>query len=187
MVDLVLKADQIRSAPREVRAWLGSMLQQEWGLQAEADPGPGHVLAECSSEEAALVLAEIQSDYLACQVFFELGRGIPLESARGARLHRVLLSDILHHVRLGSVEHLAACLEEISRAFATVRSDPEARILAVDHGGACYVQEMTRQSIRSLWETLVMTRMGRAAEQLGSRMDLPSGPTMPLNQAVSAT
>jgi hypothetical protein len=183
MVDVLLKAEQIKTAPREVKAWLNAVLEQELNLKPDPSTAPSNVLAECTIEEAALVLAGLQSDYLACQVFFELGRDRPVENTAATRLHRVALETVMHHVRLDSVEHLATCLGEISRAFANVRRDPEARILALDNAGYCYVREITRQSIKAVWENLVMSRMGKAAEALGARMNVPSGPAVPVDQA----
>jgi hypothetical protein len=176
MVDIMLKADQVRSAPAEVRSWLKDMLR----LEQEAEAPPPHGLAECTTEEAALVLTEIQSDYLACQVFFELGRQNPAENARAVVLHKTSLEDIMHHVRLANVQHLAACLDKIGAAFLSVRGDPEARLFVFDDRGGCYVHQTTRQSVRSLWETLVIARMGGATEQLRNRTSMPVGPTMPI-------
>ena len=76
MVDLVLKAEQIRLAPLEVKEWIRSV------VLAELAPGPERgqdetaeaALAECTVEEAGLVLEPVRDDYLAAQVFLELGR-----------------------------------------------------------------------------------------------------------------
>lgn len=183
MVDLLLKADQIKSAPREVKNWLKAMLERDLSLMPDSNTNPSWALAECTIEEAALVLAAIQNDYLACQVFFELGRDQYVEDTPPNRFHKVSLTIVMHHVRLSSGEHLIACLEEISQTFANVRHEPEVQILALDGNGNCYIRETTRQSIRAIWEDLVVNRTGKAAKTLDSRIITPSEPSMPTGQA----
>jgi hypothetical protein len=130
MVDLVLKAEQIRSAPREVREWIRAVVLAELALA----PGPERredetaepPLAECTVEEANLVLEHIRDDYLATQVFFELGRDGAHQFPGSPELYRIPVIDILNHTRLGSSEHLAACLDRIVEAFQAVRRDPTA-------------------------------------------------------------
>jgi hypothetical protein len=182
MVDLVLNADQIRSAPREVREWLKSVVEQELarGDTYEEQPrqAPSLALAECSPQEAALILEQIQNDYLASQVFFELGREDPLDRDRSSLLRRTSLEQIMHHVKFTDIEHLAVCLDEISDAFRTVRSDPNAALFAFDGEGGCYVHQTTRRSIRALWQTLVTARVGRHPAFLRSTM--PTGPSVPI-------
>jgi hypothetical protein len=183
MVGLVLSADQLRSAPEEVKNWLRGLLQRELLLGGEAEIAPSQMLAECSPDEAALVLRQIHNDYLACQVFFELGREDPVETARRSVLHRTSVDEIMHHVPVGDVQHLVACLEEISNAFGLVRRDPEAKLLAIDERGGCYVHQTTRRSIKGLWEALVTARLQETPASFPTM--LPAGPTMPLNAGVA--
>jgi hypothetical protein len=188
MVDLVLKAEQVRSAPREVKDWIGMILMEELALES----GPVHrdehagepKLAECSPEEAGLVLEQIRDDYLACQVFFELCRDTTRARAEGSELHRIAIQDILRHTRLGDAQHLAACLDRISEAFQAVRRDPDAALFAFDRTGGLYVHETTRRSIKALWQALVMSRLPSASELPG--MAAPAGPAVPVEARPAA-
>jgi hypothetical protein len=179
MVDLVLTADQIRSAPVPVREWVRNLLAAELDLPVrpiEPREDTARTLAECTVDEAARILEHIQSDYLACQVFFELGRDVGPGRAPSASVHRTSLEEIMHHVRLTDVQHLATCLDEISQAFRRVRNDDAVILFAFDQQGGCYVHEMTRRSIRALWQVLVTSRLGGSAPAVGPVM--PAGPPL---------
>jgi len=182
MVHLVLTADQIRSAPPEVRQWVRNLLAAELELAIEPD-GHGAVaapraLAECSVDEAALILQQIQNDYLTCQVFFELGREDAAGKVRPEPVRRTSLAEIMHHTKLSDVEHLVACLDEIRRAFHETGGNPEAALFAFDQQGNCYVHETTRRSIRALWQALVASRAGPSAP-VAVRPAMPSNPSPP--------
>jgi hypothetical protein len=164
MISVLLTADQIRSAPPQIRNWFRELLEHELTVGRVSAVPPSRALAKCSVDEAALILEHIQSDYLACQVFFELGREEPVERTHFPDLHRISVQEIMHHVRLGDVHQLAACLEQIGEAFRVIRSDPEATLFAFDDMGGCYIDQTTRQSIRSVWETLVTERLRNVSE-----------------------
>jgi len=180
MVNLVLTADQIRSAPQPVREWVRNLLAAELDLPIKPiehrEETAARTLAECTVDEAALVLQQIQNDYLACQVFFELGREGVTGKAPTASVHRISLEEIMHHVKLTDVEHLVACLEEIGRAFRAVRDEADVLLFAFDRQGDCYVHETTRRSIRALWQALVTSRAGQSTPAVKPAM--PAGPTL---------
>jgi len=180
MVNLVLSADQIRSAPPPVREWVRNLLAAELDLPVEPmehrEATAARTLTECTVDEAALILQQIQNDYLACQVFFELGREDATAKSRSALIHRTSLEEIMHHVKLADVKHLVACLEEISRAFHEVRGDADAALFAFDRQGDCYVHETTRRSIRTLWQALVTSRLSTSAPPVKPAM--PAGPSL---------
>jgi hypothetical protein len=183
MVDLALKAEQIRSAPREVKEWIRSVVLAELALA----PGPERrqdetaeaSLAACTVEEAGQVLEDIRDDYLSAQVFLELGRDTAHEISGSPELHRIAVTDILRHTRLGDTQHLAACLDRIAQAFQAVRRDPSATLFAFDRMGGLYVHDTTQQSIRALWQALVTSRLPPASAPPG--MAFPAGPTVPLD------
>jgi hypothetical protein len=166
-----------------VREWIKSILLVELSLA----PGPEHgqsemreaTLAECTVAEAGLVLEQIRDDYLASQVFFELGRDNLREKTELPGLHRISVAEILRHTRLGDPQHLAACLERIGAAFQTVRHDPAAILFAFDQVGNLYVHDATRRSIKQLWQTLVTSRLGNAPELSG--IATPKGPVTPID------
>jgi hypothetical protein len=185
MADIVLKSEQIRGAPREVKEWIAALLAAELGLGAEpaAEPRePQHVaLAECSAEEAGQLLELIRDDYVACQVLFELSRDAPGDRPGTAPVHRVAFADIMRHARLDHPDQLVQCLDHIARAFQEVRGDASVMLFALDRAGGVHVHETTRRSIRALWQVLVTSRLldganlpsmasgGDGAVPLGSR------------------
>ena len=152
MVGLVLTPEQVKSAPPEVRAWLHTMLEAEYGgpdLRAGRDEH--NALAALGPEEAGAVLERIRGDFLTTQVFFELGRDLAAGAPMPPHLHRVAISDILRHTQIGDVQHLGACLDAITAAFREVRGDPQAVLLGFDQGGGCYVHAATKQAIQAVW------------------------------------
>jgi hypothetical protein len=181
MVNLVLTPDQVRSAPAFVRQWIRSLLAADFDFPVAAaesgDAAAANALAECSLDEAALVLQQIQNDYLACQVFFDLGREEGAAGLHGASaIHRTSLAAIMQHVRLPDIEHLVAYLDEIARAYQRVRGTADAALLAVDRQGDCYIHETTRRSIRALWKALVTSRLNPAVPAVQPAM--PAGPAV---------
>lgn len=182
MVDLVISAAQIKSAPHEVKEWIRATILDELALESEPGHGlenrTGAALAECSLEEASLVLEQIRDDYIACQVFFELGRDSLREQTVPPELHRIAIANILRHIRLGDPKHLGTCLNRIGEAFQAVRHDPNATLFALDRAGGLYVHDTTKASIEALWQALVTSRMLSTSELPG--MTAPAGPTVPL-------
>jgi hypothetical protein len=187
MVDIVIRSEQIRSAPVEVKAWLAALLDAEPGAELGAPAegpqaaAPQHrevTLAECSAEEAGQVLEQIRDDTVACQVFFELSRDGASDRQPAGPIRRLALADMLTHTRLADPDHLAACLDQIGRAFQSVRRDPSALLFALDRTGGLYVHETTRGSIRALWQLLVTSRLIDSTTLPG--MAARPGASMPL-------
>jgi hypothetical protein len=163
MVGLVLTPEQVNSAPPEVRAWLHSLLETEYGgpeLRQAGRDGTGN-LAAMETEEAVAVLDRIRGDFLACQVFFEFGREASHTAHLPPQLHRVAVPDVMRHTQIADIQHLAACFDTISAAFRDVRGDPEASLIGFDQNGGCYVHATTRRSIQAVWRQ--MSRPGEAA------------------------
>jgi hypothetical protein len=156
MTSFAFTAEQVRSAPPEVRRWLENQI-----VAALAEMRPPHdasqvhaaALASCSFAEAAQVLELIKEDFLLTQVFFELGRDMPGGRA-AAPLHALDVGDLLRHTRVPDGDHLADYLTAINRAFQQVRGDPEATLFGFDEQGHVFVHEATFMSVRRLWQQL---------------------------------
>ena len=86
-------------------------------------------------------------------VFLELGREGETSGRDGVRAYRLI--DILHHTRLPSLGHLAACLQVIDDTFRRIRGDDRATLYAVDDRGTCFIAAQTQQSIMAVWQQLV--------------------------------
>jgi hypothetical protein len=167
MVGFTFSAEQIRSAPPEVRRWIEEQITRTLGLPitgvhdgAETHSGG---IAVCSLEEAAAILQRIQEDYLACQVFLELGREGGSGVSYPPELHAIGIADILRHTRIGEGSRLAACFQAINAALQEIRGDPQATLFAFDQRGTCYVHEATHRNIRQLWQDFVAAHKQAAA------------------------
>ena len=111
MVDVLLSAAEIKSAPHHVKEWIKATILE--GLALEPEPEQileketELVLAECSFDEANLILQQIRDDYIACQVFFELSRDDLREHLGPPDLHRSPIAHILSHTRLSNPKHFS--------------------------------------------------------------------------------
>jgi hypothetical protein len=171
MTGLILTSEQVRAAPPEVRQWLKGLLEAELGAAPEAHEREAEApaLAACSPAEARQMFDRIRGDYLASQVFFELGRASAGPFVRPDHLHRIALVDIARHTRLGNLHHVAAALEMITMAFRDVRNDSDAALLAFDGRGAVYIHEVTHHSVARLWQDLVFGQGSRDAAEEARR------------------
>ena len=164
MSGLILSAEQIRSAPPEVRHWLRGQLEAEFGGEAAGTNGLGELgpsLAVCGLGEAEELLERIRSDFFSTQVFFELGSEVTSAGGLPDDLHRVTFLDIVRHTRVGNVQHLADCLDTITTAFRIVRDDPVAALFAYDAQGGVVMHRGTHDSISTLWHRLVARQIAR--------------------------
>jgi len=155
-------AEQIRSAPAEVRRWFESEIAAAFALATQL-PAPAHSpkLTACSPEEAVRVFELINADFAAVQVFLELARQVPVASGV-APLHAFSIGEIKRHLRL-SDDRLADGFGLINQAFQRVHDDPEAALFGFDQANHVYIDEITHRSIRALWEGLVQLRSSATA------------------------
>ena len=156
MVGLTLSAEQIRSAPQEVRRWLEQEIMRTLGLQ------PGHEFAAqaatpplvgCNVEEAREILSLVQNMLPVVSVFFELGReahSIPVRAMRAFRL-----GDIQRSSRLHTPQQVIECLDVLSQALRQVKGDAEAAFYGLDNQGHCLIAESTMRGILLLWQEIV--------------------------------
>ena len=163
MIGITLPAEQVRTAPPEIRRWIEAQLQEALGIVHAVEPAPeAPRLAACSPAEAAEMLSMLQGDYLAQQVLFELGRDSAGPPAP-APLYRIPVGDLLRHTRLGTGDRLAACLGAITAAFRQVKGDPQAALCGFDQAGNVYVHLETHRSIHQLWQEFLAAQMQAAA------------------------
>ena len=168
MTSFTFSAEQIRSAPPEVRRWMESEIAKALGSQVHFEHDPSRMqagaLVAVTIDEAAQIFSLISGNFLVMQVFFELARETPL--AQGVpSLHGLNLSDMQRHVQLGDGRQLAECLNVIARASQKVRNDPTASLFAHDERGHIYIHETTYRSIRMLREQLLSVHSSAAQPQ----------------------
>jgi hypothetical protein len=154
MVGITLTAEQIRSAPPEVRHWIESQVAAVFAPQVgeEAHPAPPH-LAVCTAGEAQAILEQIEDLLPVVSVFFELGRESASVPVQGMRAFR--LNEIVRHARLETTQQVLEALELINQALRRVRRDPDATLCAFDREGRCYVSEATSRAVLTLWRGIV--------------------------------
>jgi len=180
MVGLTLSAEQIRSAPQEVRRWLEQEIMRTLGLQ------PGHEFAAqaatpplvgCNVEEAREILSLVQNMLPVVSVFFELGReanSIPVRAMRAFRL-----GDIQRGSRLHTPQQVIECLDVLSQALRQVKGDADAAFYGLDNQGHCLVAESTMRSILRLWQEIVAQHALQAGEQPAAAADPFVAPPAP--------
>jgi hypothetical protein len=177
MVGLTLSAEQVHSAPPEVRRWLEQEIIRTLGLQPGHEPSPQPAappLVGCNVEEAREILSLVQNMLPVVSVFFELGReahSIPVRSMRAFRL-----GDIQRGSRLHAPQQVIECLDILSQALRQLRSDPEAALYGLDNQGHCLIAESTMRSILLLWQEIVAQHQLQAdapAAQAGGTHAVP--------------
>ena len=166
MIGITLTADQIRSAPPEVRRWIEHQVLASLGLGAEAAPAtpalpvPGAHLVACTADDAAKILAQIEGVLPAVNVFFEFSR--PGISLGQPPIMMFRLIDILHHTRLQNIGQVMASQEMINKALIDARNDPSARFCGFDHEGHCLIAPETQRAIASVWQSVIAKQHGVA-------------------------
>ncbi len=166
MTSFTFSAEQIRSAPPEVRQWMRDQIFDALGLQPpQGEPLSIEAeLAACSTDEVVQIFQLISSNFLVTQVFFELGRETVL-SEPVRQLHAVSLPAMQRHVQLDDGRLLGECLKIIDHALQKVRSDPKVSLFATDGQSHVFIHEMTFRNIRKLREQLLPAHSSEAARQ----------------------
>ena len=168
MIGITLTTDQIRNAPAPVRQWIEQEVIASLGLAppapAAAPPQTAHLVA-CTLDEAAGVLARLQSVLPAVNVFFEFGR--PGIGYGQPAVMAFRLIDILHHTRLANIDQVMTCLSMINQALTEVKSDPSARFCGFDNEGHCFIAPQTQGAIAKLWQSVIARQQAANEAEAG--------------------
>ncbi len=159
MIGITLSADQVRTAPPDVRRWLQQELGTALGLVALDHPDPealANRLVGCNPDEAAAMLELVQGMLPVVNVFFELGREAISAPVHGLRAFR--LTDLARNTRLSTPEQVLECLDVLTTALRRVRGDAEALFYLVDGQGHCLIAEPTMRGILHVWQEIVARR-----------------------------
>ena len=158
MTSFTFSAEQVKSAPPEVRRWMENEIAKSLGLQARYEHDTlrmqASALAACTFEELAELFKRISGNFLVTQVFFELARETTV-AHNVPSLHALSLGDMQRHVQLGNGHQLIECLNVINQALQRVRNDETASLFASDEFGHVYIHETTYRNLRRLREQLV--------------------------------
>ncbi len=158
MTSFMFSAEQVRSAPPEVRRWMENEIARALGSQVPSEHDPSKMqagaLAAATVDEVAQIFNLISGSFLLTQVFFELARETPLVPGLPS-LHGLNLNDMRRHVQLDDVHHLLECLNVINEALQQVQNDATATLFAKDEQGHIYIHEASYRNIRKLREQLI--------------------------------
>lgn len=175
MTSFTFSAEQVRSAPPEVRRWIESEINRALRVLTNAPAEPAKVeesaLAICTVDEITEILKLISGKFLVTQVLFELAREAPFRQATPP-LHTFNISEILHQAQLADVNQLFECFNIINRALQRVRNNPEVSLFGFDDRGHGYIHETTYRNIRQVWEQLVLAHSLAASNQTAGAADL---------------
>ena len=166
MTSFSFTAEQIKSAPPEVRRWFENQILLLLRELTEQRPEPPHApeLTACTTEEAEALFELLRADFAATQVLLELGREAPLGTGPSG-LHVLSIAEIKRNLRLPD-DRLAECFGAINHAFMRLRNDAEASLFGFDQVNHVYIHETTHRSITALWQKLL--RQGAADEPAAS-------------------
>lgn len=156
MTSFTFTAEQVRSAPPEVRRWMESQIAAALGGPDGTPhrPEPAEpTLAACTPEMIARLLRALGSDTPAGRVLLELGR--EAVACAGTRVSAVGLAELARRLRLGSADRLVEAFGEINQAFRQLDGAGEAALFGFDQAGHVYLHQATQHSILHLWDQLM--------------------------------
>jgi len=169
MLSILLTADQVKTAPEEVRRWIEATVRRELSLEAHtpyqrngfryAENG----LAICALAEVSQIFTLLRRDPDACRLFLALGCD-NYDRAHGTHTARpVPLDRLAQHLGLADPTQLVALLETINNALRQERADADAALFAIDGETALFVDPETQWHIFQLLQLLSGTEERRAA------------------------
>ena len=166
MTAFTFSAEQLRSAPPEVRRWIideigralgGIGIPRSEALHREPPQAEAVTLAACTTPEALQMFELIARDAITARLFFELARASTINSGLPG-LQAFRTADLLHHAGLASEDNLLDGLAAIDRAFGQVRGESAGSLFGFDDAGHVYVHKATQASIHRVWEELLQAR-----------------------------
>jgi hypothetical protein len=164
MISITISADQLRTAPADVRRWIEGEVVAALALRppAAAAEQSGPRLAICSAAEVDAIFSLIRRIVPAVNVFFELGhQGV----SAGEGLEAYRLADLLPQARLQSTDQLVNLLDVINGALQRIRGTADVSLYGLDGRGHCVVAAQTRQNINDLWKRLIDDSRAATKEQ----------------------
>lgn len=152
MIAFTISAEQLRTAPAEVRRWIESEIAAALAT-ASADrrtepAAPELDLAACTHQEAVALYEAVRRNAHITQVFFELSRGAAVS---GSPIRLLSITDMMRHTRLDP-QRLMEALGVIEHLFRQLRADSAAALLATDGESHIFVRQETCEHIKTLWD-----------------------------------
>lgn len=159
--DIALTAEQVAAAPHEVQRWLRSLfggderLNSGFILERNGFASSGDGLAICDAAEIKRLLRALDTDFIACQVLFQLGCDFYNPQTGEHRGHVIEITDFINHTDVNDAAQLHCCLDVINIKLRELRGDRDATIYHRDGHGGVHVHARTQHTIYELWRRLL--------------------------------
>ena len=156
-----ITAEQFAAAPAEVRRWLQQSFpaasQDEAAFVVERNGflTSGDGLAILSGLETKAMLRTLANDYVACQVFFELGCDFYNPATGERRYYPLDALDFIRHTDAADTIELQRCLDTINAALREIRNDRAATIYRCEAHDQLHVHATTQHRIYEFWRRIV--------------------------------
>jgi len=154
---IFLTQEQIQSAPVEVRDWLtrtlfnGNPAGTNFGWEPNRTVSDDR-LAVLSSFEVKNILAALGDNYMALQIFFQLGCAQDGPVAGGRQSRVLSIADFKSQTDVGDTMQLRRGLQYINEALQTLRGDAEATVCQIEGNDRYRVHCSTQHRIHRFWE-----------------------------------
>ena len=177
MIGFTLSAEQLRSAPPEVRRWIATEMAQTIAALGILSPAANAqllppTLAACTHDEAVHVFEAVRGNFMLTQLFFELAREAAIEPTQPG-VHPLRIADVLRHTRITDGDRLVEALSALNAVFRRSRNDPEAALFGFDDYGHIYIHEMTHRSVRQVWEEIMRATPSVAVPHAAPEANMP--------------
>ena len=172
---IFLTHEQIQSAPAEVRDWLtktlfnGGVAGRNSGWEPNRTVSDDR-LAILSSVEVKNILAELGENYMALQIFFQLGCALDIPVADGRQSRVLSFADFKNQTDVGDTMQLRRSLQYINEALQALRGDHEATVCQVEGNDRYRVHCATQHRIHRFWERVSAMAAGRSVIPFPTRL-----------------
>lgn len=173
---VVLTREQILSAPNDVKNWLKHTLfneeasQEDFILEQNGVISGDGELAICNALEIKNILIKLNLNYLALQIFFQLGCNYWNPTTGERHAYPLKLSDFRRHTDVDNTMQLRRGIHYINEALRELRGDSEATVCQIDAHGHYRVHCITQQRIYRFWLCLSTLATKRKLVPFPSRL-----------------
>ncbi len=172
---ILLTREQIQSAPAEVRNWLIRFLfsdgpgAETFGLEPNSGVSDDR-LAICTLLEVKKILLGLGDNYMALQIFFQLGCSQDSPVAGGRQSRVLSLADFRRDTDVGDTMQLRRGIQYINEALRTLRDDPEATVCQIEGNDRYRVHCVTQDRIHRFWQRVSSLAAARSVIPFPTRL-----------------
>lgn len=170
---LVITAEQIRTAPREVRQWfyalVGAPAPETCIIEHNGFRATEEHLALLDEAEACALIARLEDDAVATELLVQFSDDCWDPASGIHQAHRVSVSDIVHNTSIGSPTEVRRHLDRIEEALRAGRGDNRVMLFQGNSHLGYSVHPVTQTVLHRL-------QRGPAPARLPSRGDAALAP-----------